>query len=357
MLIGLFIATVLDAYDQTELTSLCDVYYSECETTTNCDYPSTGANACDSYTNAATADCTSETSNNDFAKCFMDYNTDYFTNCTEFKYLSLCLFEETKDLDAFSCYNGGTTAVDCPSSLGDGMEFDLQSVDYDTESVPRGSQYWTVLTIDFGTLEVTNPPDSCVTYNNITACTIIPWQIPHMNLHACLMTDDQKTCSCLMLENTDTNVTVSFTDSNSVDPTDGPFDMWLSFDAVGTYRLIAHIQFYEDMGNDETTFWDMANGIELTVIEPDPTAAPTVKPGSKGTDSGNIIAIAICLSILACYGLIYAYYKLYYEPHEYVFDDVDYDLENSQDETSEVPVGDDLMQDKYEYVTTGVAEN
>lgn len=343
----------LAAYDQTELTSICDIYYSECETTTDCDYPSTGTNACDTYIGTATAACNSETSNHDFAKCFMNYNTEYFTNCTAYKYLSVCLFEETKDIAEFSCFNGGTTAVECPSTLSDGIEFNLQSVDYDADSVRRGFEYWTVLTTDFGTFNIRNPPDDCVTIGNRIACSINPWLLPHMNLHACLMTEEQKTCSCLMLKNTESNATVVFTDSDRVNPSDGPFDLPVTFNAIGTYRLIAHIQFYEDIGGDETIFWDLANGVDITVTDPDPSYAPTVPPKESGTDTGSLTAIIVCLSILSCYILLYVWYKYYYERKEFVFDEVDYELEQDQDEySSELPVAD--AED--EFVVTGVQE-
>jgi len=325
-LVWMFIVAVSALYDQSELDVLCDIYYSECETTTSCDLPSTGANACDAYETDATLACSSETTNNDFAQCFINHDSDYFTNCTAYKYLALCLYEETKNISDFSCYNDETTSVDCPLTLVDNIDFDLWSVDYAVDSVPRGSQYKTTLTVDFGTLNVTNPPESCVTFNDITHCTVNPYLIPHMNLHVCKITDDQKTCSCLMLENTESNATVEFSDSNGENPSDGPFDLGVTFDSEGTYKLIAHIQFYEDLGNDETMFWDLANGIDLNVIEPDPTSAPTVELGVSGTDTGSIKAIIIIwLSILACYAGLYLYYKFCHEPSKNVYNDMDYD--------------------------------
>jgi len=354
LLMGSLIGTGLAAYDQAQLTALCDIYYSECETTTNCDYASTISNACDSYTTTATGACTSETSNNDFAKCFMNYDSDYISNCTEYKQLAVCLYEETKDISEFSCYNGGTTAVECASSLS-GVVFDLNSVDNDVNNVQRGREYWTNLTVDYGSFNITNPPPKdCVPFGDRIFCTIDPWLIPHMNLHACLMTDQQKTCSGLMLANTESNSSVTLTDSNSVNPSDGPFELSVTFQNPGTYRLIAHIQFYEDIGNDERTFWDMANGIDLTVVEPNPTNAPTVKLAPSGTDTGSLTAIIICLTILACYCLLYAYYKFVYEPRKYVFDNVEYDLD--EDDSYEVTGGDDEELKTDGFVTTGVQE-
>jgi len=333
LFVALFFAADSAAYDQTELDSLCDIYYSKCRSTTNCDYPSTGTNACNNNIDRATAACNSEVSNHDFATCFVNYDTDYFSNCTEYRYLALCLFEETKDVDEFSCYNGKTTAVECPSSLSEGMEFNLQSVDYNADSVPRGSEYWTVLSVDFGTFSVTNPPADCATEGDRGGCILNPWLLPHINLHACLMTEEQKTCSCLMLENTESNATVFYTWSSAAMPSDGPFDLHLVFKNPGTYRLIAHIQFYEDIGNFETIFWDLANGIDLTVVEPQPTNAPTVETEKRSTDVGDVTAIIVCVAILACYLLLFLYYKLCYEPSKYTIDEVEYDVEESSEES------------------------
>lgn len=348
LFVALFFAADSAAYDQGELDSLCDIYYSECRMTINC-----GGDVCSDYIFSATAACNSEVSNHDFATCFMNYDTDYFTTCTEYRYLALCLFEETKEVDDFSCYNGGTTAVECPSSLSNGLEFNLQSVDYAADSVPRGSEYWTVLSVDFGTFNVINPPDECVTVGDRIACTQNPWLIPHINLHSCLMTEQQKTCSCLMLENTESNSTVSFTYSNPTMPEDGPFDLHVVFRYPGTYRLIAHIQFYEDIGNDETMFWDLANGIDLTVIEPEPTNAPTVQGVRRGTDAGNVTAIVVCMVILACYLLLFLYYKCYYEPSKYTMYEVEYDV-NEESGTESAVQHDDFAKD--EFVVTSIQE-
>jgi len=334
LFVALFFAADSAAYDQAELDTLCDIYYSQCTSTTNCDHSSTGTNVCNDNIDMATAACNSEVSNHDFATCFMNYNTDYFTNCTEYRYLALCLFEETKNVDEFSCYNGGTTAVECPSSLSEGIEFNLLSVDYDADSVPRGSEYWTVLSVDFGTFSVTTPPSECAIVGDKGGCVLNSRLIPHMNLHACLMTEEQKTCSCLMLESTESNATVLYTWSNAEMPEDSPFDLHLVFKYPGTYRLIAHIQFYEDIGNSETIFWDLANGIDLTVVDTLPTNAPTVKTErSSSTDVGNITAIVVCIAILACYFLLFLFYKCYYEPRNYTIDEVEYDVnEESSDE-------------------------
>jgi len=359
LFVVVFIASGLSAYDQAELFSLCGIYYSTCETTTNCDYPSTGSNACNTYMQTATEDCNSETTNHDFAKCFMNYDTMYFTNCTEYKYLSVCLFEETKDIYEFSCYNGKTTAVDCLPSLLDGIEFNLQSIDYDADSVPRGSQYWTVLTMNFGSFNITNPPDDCVVVGDRIACIVNPWLIPHMNLHACLLTQEQTTCSCLMLESTEGNATVTSTDSNAENPNDGPFDLPVIFQAPGRYRLIAHIQFYEDIGNGETIFWDLANGIEVIVIEPEPTNFPTIEPDPRSTSTGSTDAIVICLVILGCYLSLFLYYKCYYEPRKYVMDD-EYDMEEVEEEDDSFTLTGDVKDDDSQqdtFVTTGVEES
>jgi len=337
LIVILFFSGSSAAYNQAELDSLCDVYYSACEETTNCDQPARGTNVCNSNTISATAACNSQVSNHDFARCFMNYDVDYYTNCTEYRYLSLCLFEETKDVDAFSCYNGGTTAVECPSSLTNGIEFNLESVDYDSESVPRGSVYRTVLSVDFGTFNVTTKPSNCVWVGDQLACDAPnPWLIPHINLHSCLMTDQQKTCSCLMLESTESNATVSFTRSSGTSPEKGPFDLHVTFKFPGTYRLIAHIQFYEDMGNNEATFWDLANGIDLTVIDPQPTNAPTVEAKRSSTNVGNLTAVIVCITIIACYLLLFIYYKFYYEPQKYVFEEVQYDVDEESYTESQV---------------------
>jgi len=334
LFVALFFAADSAAYNQAELDSLCDIYYSKCERTTNCDYPSIGTNVCNNNIDSATAACNSEVSNHDFAKCFMNYDTDYFTNCTEYRYLALCLFEETKDVHEFSCYNGGTKAVECPSSLSDGIEFNLQSVNYSADSVPTGSQYWTVLSIDFGTFSVTTKPYNCGFGGKKKRCSIDPYLIPHINLHSCLMTEKQKTCSCLMLETEESNATVSFTYSNAAMPSDSPFPLHAVFKYPGTYRLIAHIQFYENIGNSETVFWDLANGIDLTVIDPQPTNAPTVEAIRRSTDVGNVTAIVVCVAVLACYMLLYLYYKCIYEPRTYTIDDVEYDVNEESSEES-----------------------
>merc|ERR1712060_333688 len=224
----------------------------------------------------------------------------------------------------------------------------MGSVDYNVDSVPRGSQYWTVLSIDFGTFSVTNKPDECRTVGDRIACTTNPWLIPHINLHSCLMTEEQKTCSCLMLETEESNATVSFTYSNSAMPTDGPFDLHAIFKKPGRYRLIAHIQFYENIGNSETMFWDLANGIDLTVIEPQPTNAPTVKVQSRSTDVGNVTAIVVSVAILACYLLLYLYYKCIYEPRKYIIDAVEYDVEEESSAESVVKA-DNFTKDEFVY--------
>jgi len=315
-----------DAPDQTAMNNLCDVYYTACVST------------CNTYKSNADSSCNSESTNIDYARCFFNYggSNDYLDDF-DFKHLALCMVEETKtNIGDFTCFNNGTEVVDCASQIDANMNFNLVPLN-NINAIVQGDNHQSVLTIQWADFPVIYRPidwDGCEIINDKSTCeTPYADYVPHMNLHACKVTAEQKTCSSLMLGSTDANSTVDLSGNNMVNQ--GTFYPEIVFPSTGTWKLLGHIQIYSEESGVRKK-WDIANGIEVTVTPSIPTPFPTIALNNereRGT-GGNNTALIVCLVLVAICGGGCAYCYWFGGFGEDSYDD-EYEVDEDYDEAAD----------------------
>jgi len=334
----LFLRAAWSQVNQSELDDLCDVYYTACTGT------------CNTYKSAADSSCSGEADNKAYGKCFFNHDASYLGDGS-FKHLALCLVENTKVIGDFTCFNNGTKNVECDSQITSNMAFNLAPGNSDG-NVAAATEHTSMLAVQFGTMNVIVKPiawdgNCLVTVNGsiIDTCEeAIADLIPHMNLHACKINDEQKTCSALMLGSTDANSTVDLTGNTYANP--GDHYLTIVFPTPGNWRLLGHIQIYEeDTASGERTKWDIANGIDLNVLDiPTPFPTVAVESETERKTGGNNTALIVCLTIVGICGggCLYCYYcggfgdASYDEEYE-----VDPDYEGSADEMINTGIDDE----------------
>merc|ERR1711964_71510 len=97
-----------------------------------------------------------------------------------------------------------------------GFDMDPNGILANGETVYAEEQFDAELTIlwDEDVVPITTPPSDepdCET--DVCDSIIYAYEFPHVNLHACAMTDQQTFCSVLMLANTQANTTLAMTQS------------------------------------------------------------------------------------------------------------------------------------------------
>jgi len=287
------------AVNVANLDALCDIYYTNCEGT------------CDTQYGQAHSACNSLSDEHEYGKCFYNHDAGYLDD-TDYKHLALCFVENTKDIEDFTCFKNATTVIDCGfDALNANMNFRLAPLGI--SNIITNTRHDAELTVDWGDLDVIVRPiewDGCdpIIVNpgesseyEVNPCeTAIADYVPHMNLHACKMTEYQKTCSAVMLESTDLNATVDLT-TNNMAHGEGVESLTIFFPTAGMWRLIGHIQVYEQDDAGVKSKWDIANAIEFEVLQKPPTNAPTVPVEAEGerTTGGNNTALIVCLILVA----------------------------------------------------------
>jgi len=335
----LFLRGALSAIDQTALDNECGPYYTACTGT------------CATYKNNANSACSGESTNNDYGNCFFNHDATYLANAP-FKKLGLCLVENTKNINTFTCFNNDTRVVSCASQIQANMEFKLAPTG---TTVIENTRHDTELTVEWADLNIIVKPidwGNCDIINGSSTCEeAIADLIPHMNLHACKLTDDQKTCSSLFLADTDIDAEVDTTTNALANP--GKHYPYILFPSPGTWRLLGHIQIYEDnLSSGHKVKWDVATAVDITVTDKPPTFAPTIPVASEGErkTGGNNVALIICLILVAICagGCGYCYWFGGFGEDSY--DDEDYEIDEEYDGAEDrfVPVGIDDGKDGVE---------
>merc|ERR1719461_745330 len=88
--------------------------------------------------------------------CFYNEDASYLSN-GHFKHLALCLVENTKPLEDFTCFNNGTQAVACKQQILDHMNFRLAPGNTNKQ-VPAVSEHTSVLDVLWGDMNVIVKP-------------------------------------------------------------------------------------------------------------------------------------------------------------------------------------------------------
>lgn len=316
----LLLRGALSQYDQSVLDDICDVYYSACAADGNCN----------TYESAATSACSGSGDNIIFGRCFYNHDANYLDNA-EFLKLALCLVENTKNVEDFTCFNNGTMAVECDSRIPANMDFKLAPAG---STLISNTRHDTELTIEWGDMNIIVRPiewDECVVINGSSTCEeAIADLIPHMNLHACKIDENQKACSALFTSGL-VDSELDLTTNNLGNP--GKHYPYIFFPSAGMWRLLGHIQIYEEQDSGTRIKWDISSGIDINVTLKPPTQAPTIPLASDAEreTGGNNVALIVCLILVAICagGCGYCYWFGGFGDDSY--DDEDYEIDEDYD--------------------------
>jgi len=282
----------------TELESVCSWYISECQNEVQ---SVSGKEPCaNHYPLIEDCDGTKETYWECVQQKFDPIRPDFSKVGQK---MECCFYEEHKDLETYSYYfdagNGKT-----PSNGIEGLE--LTTFTFPEGNVYAEDEVGVEIFIDWGDeINAVAPPEDggCDDINlvnantkNYTNCTGGGFKdifvVSHINVHACLMTDTQTTCSIKFPQDTSVsgrNVQgrINFgTKGDTKYPT-------LAMDLPGQYKLMGHIR-YEVLNDDgnSRTLWDIGMTKLVTVLN----ATTTTRRVSSG--AGSLFSITALLILL-----------------------------------------------------------
>jgi len=228
---------ILTHGQSSNLTTSCQPYFASCyaETTVidNLKFP------CYDHYSGIAPNCEDE-SDDDFWECMQnefDFTAANMTTATS--YLLTCLYEESKPVTSYSFYKNkkadrGVTGLDSST-------FMFQTGDYHAEDL-----YACNLNINFGGLDVIILPYT------VTG-TIFIDPVVHINIHACLMSANQTSCSVKFYQ--DTDVTGGgFNAQTFVERgNEGDYTLQIELPYEGTWRVMGHIRYYTNDTTDSDT--------------------------------------------------------------------------------------------------------
>jgi len=198
--------------------------------------------------------------------------------------MECCFYEEHKDLMTYSYYKDSGDGKE-PSLGIAGLE--LTNFTFEDGDVYKGDEVGVAIYMDWGdNINAVPPaedtgctkPDGTLIYVNCTGGGMRnPFIVSHINVHACLLTATQTTCSIKFPQDT------SVSSRNLQGPsyfgeqkeTRTPK---LTLDIPGDYKLMGHIRYYVE-GDSVRTLWDIGMTKLVTVLN----ATTTTKNVYSGT--------------------------------------------------------------------------
>jgi len=262
----------------------CSYYISECEAEPQCAAHLTDASKCDTEP----ADT--------YWECFgQNIDRSLLTDTTEF--MEACFYEESKDLMTYSYYKDTV-----PSRGMYGLNWTVFDFP-DATGLQVGVEYTVTIHLDWAdSVQAVPKPNEdgcneseCISENNEEGGgggILYANEVWHINLHACLLTDTQTTCSIKYPE----RATVSTYNEQGYIAQGTKYDVLptpLTLDHVGTYKLLGHIRYYSN-STGERVKWDIGMTKLITVEE----ATTTTREVESGNASFLTIFTTICLFFL-----------------------------------------------------------
>jgi len=216
----------------------------------------------------------------------------------DMQYLEVCYYEESKDLGTFSYYKNGapvregdqpagfeqfdfawtpkTTNLDTNTKMSCDVAVKWDSNTFDIQPKPPKMVSTKQTLIDEAIQSTADCKarcdgnDSCASFDwNNSKCTVtvnLPDtvtlnKIPHINIHACQMTESQKTCSAKFYNAT-------YVHHGYWSTVESPSDVLLNLLPLtkGKWRIMGHIYFYVKEGNDYPK-WDVAKVSQVEITQ------------------------------------------------------------------------------------------
>lgn len=297
MLLKLLVLVSVSLSLPSELETDCAPYLQKCAEETDLE-PYGDIYACNTIYEAANSECTI-TSNtiDDYWVCFRDAIDDMVfldvparvRMSKKTKFLEACIYEESKDLLTYSFYVSSEwyNFTDKRPTVGlPGME-ETQYIFGSDVGLAIGDVY--ACTIEFVFNEPGNEVNVVILPSKVKGMVYTD-QVIHTNIHACLLSANQTTCSVKFPQDTHSGSACNqqtFVERGN----DGDvLELELPFPKAGEWLVMGHIQYFIETDGGEYQQWDIGMTKKVVVAEEhDPT------------DGGSIV-----LSIFAIWlGLIY----------------------------------------------------
>lgn len=274
-----------------ELATQCSWYVEQCQN-------ETVASGCNAHY-ALLSDCDGSTwTKENYWECVLErFNTvrSDLTKITQF--MEACFYEEHKDLLTYSYY-----ADRVPSKGVVGLDQSIFT--FGDQPVHAGDRYSVGISLDWPdtiTAVAPLPQDGCDTVdcsnvpNQAGGGFIDPFVVWHINLHACLLTETQTTCSIKFPA--DASVSALNLQGTQLKGMKGEsFSPSLTLSEPGDYKLLGHIRYYVEGENSERVLWDIGITKQLTVGNATTT--------TRRADSGVGTAFSMMGTVLFLLGLM-----------------------------------------------------
>jgi len=278
-----------------EIESQCAYYIQECQAETSvsgktpCATDFTKLTDCDAATYTKTDGSQIDISAATYWECVVDkLNPTRSDMSKKTGFMEACFYEEHKDLLTYSYYADSGDGKE-PSKGVDGLELT-------TFTFSDGPYYtYTSFTVDIAlnwgdNINVKEPPTECGGNQTLGGgCLREFYKVYHVNLHACLLTEQMTTCSIKFPNDATASGDVTSDQGYEYKGNKGwDLNPALTLATAGTYKLMGHIRYYVQPGNDpdELVLWDIGMTKEINVIFREAT---TTAPGSA---AGTIFSLA-----------------------------------------------------------------
>jgi len=285
-----------------EIESQCSYYVQQCQAETSANVSPAGKTPC-STDYAKLTDCDAATytktdgsqidiSAATYWECVVDkLNPTRSSMSKTTGFMEACFYEEHKDLLTYSYYADNGDGKE-PSKGQSGLE--LTTFSFSEGPYYTYTNFNVTITLNWANdINVIEPPVDCgsseATTN--TGCAREFWKVYHVNLHACLLTEELTTCS-IKFPN-DATASGPITSAQGIEYKGDKGDVLapvLRLDTPGTYKLMGHIRYYTQTG-DQQTLWDIGMTKEINVT----TATSTERPGSSASTICSLAGVLIWL--------------------------------------------------------------
>lgn len=202
------------------------------------------------------------------------------------QFMEACFYEEHKDLTTYSYY-----ANKIPSEGIEGL--DDTTFTFSEDEVTAGDSYMVGIHLDWP--ESVNAVPSPVDHgcDGVVNCTgggfIDPFIVWHINLHACLLSETQTTCSIKYPAEANIVSALNLQGFSAKGMKGESFEPMVILTEPGDYKLLGHIRYYVEDENSELMLWDIGMTKQLTVGN----ATTTTREPNSGTGAVFSLAAAI----------------------------------------------------------------